>query len=248
MIFALSALIAATGCVSTHKPAATPPAESGIVVIDRGGGWAYVIDTKAETCFLQTSTGRIAPARCGPLRDNLSEAAAHITWPTETDAAKRLAKIIDTLTMPIPIEGVSDIRLAGAKPADSPKADRRRVEKLFEDTIERKSDHHYVVHRVLVDDVLANPGPFIRGARIVPHMENGKATGFKLYAIRPTSIFGRLGFLNGDTINAINGTALTSPGKALEIYQALRTATRVELDITRRGKPVTLVIEIKSSR
>jgi general secretion pathway protein C len=84
-----------------------------------------------------------------------------------------------------------------------------------------------------------------RGARIVPSMKDGKPYGVKLYTIRPSSLFGRLGFQNGDTVLAINGFALNSPETALEAYSKLRAATALAIDVVRRGNAVQLVVTIK---
>jgi general secretion pathway protein C len=46
-----------------------------------------------------------------------------------------------------------------------------------------------------------------KGARVVPAVKNGKPDGFKLYAIRPSSVYSKLGLTNGDTIQSINGFA-----------------------------------------
>ena len=54
-----------------------------------------------------------------------------------------------------------------------------------------------------------------------------------------------LGFANGDTIQRINGLALTSADRALEVYTKLRDAPRLEFELVRRGRPVTLTIEIR---
>jgi hypothetical protein len=75
-------------------------------------------------------------------------------------------------------------------------------------TIEKIDDTHYKLPRASVDTLLANPLDFMKGARVVPSMRNGQADGFKLYAIRPSSTFSRLGFQNGDTIHGINGLPL----------------------------------------
>ncbi len=111
--------------------------------------------------------------------------------------------------------------------------------------IRKIDDTHYEIRKDLVDKVLANPMAIAKGARVVPSMKNGKTNGFKLYAIRPTSVYARLGFTNGDTIEAVNGFQLDSADKALEIYTKLRNATQLEFDLVRRGKPVTLSIAIK---
>src|ERR1051325_2730762 len=88
-------------------------------------------------------------------------------------------------------------------------------------------------------------GAAVQGARGVPSKKNGKPDGFKLYAIRPSSAFARLGLANGDTLQSINGFELTSADKALEVYTKLREATSLEVEVTRRGKPVTLKYSIK---
>jgi type II secretory pathway component PulC len=111
-------------------------------------------------------------------------------------------------------------------------------------TIEKVDDTHYKLPRGSVDTLLANPLDFMKGARVVPSMRNGQADGFKLYAIRPSSPFAKLGFQNGDTIHGINGFALDTPDQALEVYTKLRDATEVTFDLTRRGKPVSLRIQI----
>lgn len=112
------------------------------------------------------------------------------------------------------------------------------------DTIKKTDDDRYEIPRSTIDRVLANPMDFAKGARVVPAMKNGKPDGFKLYAIRPNSIYGSLGFENGDTLKAVNGFELTSADKALEIYTKVSTATSLEVEIERRGRPVTLKYDI----
>lgn len=73
-------------------------------------------------------------------------------------------------------------------------------------------------------------------ARIVPSFKNGEANGFKLFAIRPNSLYSKLGIQNGDIIHKINGFAINSPDKALEIYQKLKSARSIDIELTRRGK------------
>ena len=81
--------------------------------------------------------------------------------------------------------------------------------------------------------------------RVVPSIQDGEPDGFKLYAMRRSSPFAALGFANGDTVHRINGEALTSMDRALEIYAKLRDATRLEVELTRRGRPTTLTIDIR---
>lgn len=110
--------------------------------------------------------------------------------------------------------------------------------------INKTSDTSYEIERSLVEKIMANPA-MIRGARIVPSIKNGKPNGFKLYAIRPSSAFAKIGLQNGDTIHAINGFDLTTPDKALEVYTKVREASNLSVSVTRRGKPVTMDYTIR---
>jgi general secretion pathway protein C len=111
--------------------------------------------------------------------------------------------------------------------------------------IKKIDDTTYEIEKSLVEKVLVNPMAVAKGARVVPAMKNGKPEGFKLYAIRPTSVYSKLGLTNGDTLTSINGFELTSADKALEVYTKLREATSLELEVTRRGKPVVLKYTIR---
>lgn len=111
--------------------------------------------------------------------------------------------------------------------------------------IRKLDDTRYEIKRAALDQILANPIAVARGARIVPAMKNGKPEGFKLYAIRRRSLYARLGLENGDTVHAINGHAVDSADRALEVYTKLRAAREIVLELTRRGQPVTITIKIK---
>lgn len=113
--------------------------------------------------------------------------------------------------------------------------------------IRQLDETHYVIRRDLIEGFFADPTPYSRQVRVVPAIEDGNAIGFKLYAVRPSSIFARLGLRNGDLVQAINGMSVENVEKLLQAYQQLQQASRIELDITRRGKPVQLVIDVESA-
>ena len=89
-----------------------------------------------------------------------------------------------------------------------------------------------------------NPMAIAKGARVVPAVKNGQPDGFKLYAIRPNSPYAALGFMNGDTIQAVNGLELRDASTALDVYTKLRSAKELQIDIMRRGQPMMLTITI----
>ena len=133
--------------------------------------------------------------------------------------------------------------VAVADPA--PTGDGDEMQAAIDSGIKKIDDTTYEIDKALVDKVIANPMAFTKGARVVPAMKNGKPEGIKLYAIRPTSPYAKLGLTNGDTLQSINGFELNSVEKGLEIYGKLREATSLEVEVLRRGKPVTLKYTIR---
>ncbi len=91
--------------------------------------------------------------------------------------------------------------------------------------------------------LMANVSHLATQARVVPSFEDGEAAGFKVFAIRPGSTLSQLGFLNGDSIYAIQGRPVTDPESALEAYNNLLHATLVTVSVKRRGAPVELTFE-----
>ena len=113
------------------------------------------------------------------------------------------------------------------------------------DGVKEVAPGRYVIKRKWLNGVLADSQALMRGARVVPSVRDGKVNGFKLYAIRPGSLYAALGLRNGDTVTMINGMELDSPDKALKIYAAVTAADRVTVHLLRRGKKQTKVYLIK---
>ncbi len=115
---------------------------------------------------------------------------------------------------------------------------------LSNDGIKRDGDKT-IVSRAKVDSTLSDLNKVIQQARMVPNFKNGQVQGFKIFAIRPRSIFKQLGLRNGDIIHRINGAEINSVEKAIPMLQLARSADEIQLDITRRGKKQTMTIEIQ---
>jgi len=147
---------------------------------------------------------------------------------------------------------IERVMLGGAPPVTTPVAVKTKpttggddLTAAIDNGIKKIDDTTFEIDKSLIDKVTANPMAFMKGARVVPAMKNGKPEGIKLYAIRPSSPYAKLGLTNGDTLQSINGFELTSAEKGLEIYAKLREATHLEVDVVRRGKPVTLKYTIR---
>ncbi|MEM7448083.1 MAG: type II secretion system protein GspC [Myxococcota bacterium] len=115
----------------------------------------------------------------------------------------------------------------------------------LESGISRVSDSQFNVTRSLLDKILENQADLIRTARIIPHEENGRVIGVKLYGIRRNSLLGRLGLQNGDMMRTINGFDMSQPDSALEAYSRLRNADNLSVALIRRGNPMTVDYNIR---
>ena len=111
--------------------------------------------------------------------------------------------------------------------------------------VKQLSENQYVVARSEINSALTNLSDLATKARIVPSFKNGVANGFKLFSIVPDSLYAKIGVQNGDVIRRINGYEMNSPDKALEIYQKLRDASRIEIEIERRGETLRKTYSIE---
>jgi general secretion pathway protein C len=105
--------------------------------------------------------------------------------------------------------------------------------------VTKVNDTQFVVERGELDRTLSNLSEVSTQARLVPSFKNGKANGFKLFSIKPGSIYSKIGMQNGDVIQRINGYEMNSPDKALEIYQKLRESTSISIEFQRRGQNIS---------
>lgn len=106
--------------------------------------------------------------------------------------------------------------------------------------IKKVGANSYEVQQSEIDGAMANLSKLATQARVVPAFEGGQSIGFKLFSIRPKSLYAKIGLKNGDIVTRINGYEINSPDKALEIYQKLKDSKQINVDLKRRGKPTTL--------
>lgn len=111
--------------------------------------------------------------------------------------------------------------------------------------IKQNGENDYEVPRAEIDKTLSNLNDVAMQARIVPAFKDGVAQGFKLFSIRPDSIYSKIGIQNGDVIKRINGYDLNSPEKALEIYSKLKEASRIDIEVERNGANVRKTYNVR---
>lgn len=108
------------------------------------------------------------------------------------------------------------------------------------------SENDYSLSRRYVDSEVANMGKLITQVRAVPNIgPGGKTNGFRLFSIKPGSLFSRIGLKNRDVIKKINGVNIDSAEKGLELFQALRSESSFDVDIERNNSKNTLKYQIQ---
>jgi general secretion pathway protein C len=113
------------------------------------------------------------------------------------------------------------------------------------DSVQQRGENDFVIDRAEVDRAMENMNQLFTQIRAVPHFQDGKAAGFRLFAIKQDSVFEKIGLKNGDIITRINGNELTDPARAMTLLQDLRSEGRVTVDVNRNRQSTTLNYEIR---
>lgn len=113
------------------------------------------------------------------------------------------------------------------------------------DKIQKVSETEFNVDRAVLDNILEHQAELMRSARIVPEKTaDGKTAGIRLFGVRPDTLLGTLGLQNGDRLETINGFNMGNPEEALNAYARLRSASKLNIKVTRRGKPMSIDFNI----
>lgn len=106
--------------------------------------------------------------------------------------------------------------------------------------------NNFVVKKSELDKWLNNLPEILQQARAVPHQDaTGKVDGFIILDIQPGSLFEKLGLLKNDLLKSVNGQKVDSPARALELYQDLKTANSVAIEVDRAGRSETLSYNVQ---
>jgi len=101
------------------------------------------------------------------------------------------------------------------------------------------------VNRRVLDTQTQNFPQLLSQARVVPHFANGKSDGFVLSEIVPGSLYQKVGLQNGDIIRKVNGVAVSGPQQAMAMFQTLKTASSIDVEIQRAGNVQQLHYDIR---
>ena len=107
-------------------------------------------------------------------------------------------------------------------------------------TISGRATYRRIIPRSVIDRAVRDVGRLMTQAKITPRKD-----GLAVSAIKPGSLFRRLGLRNGDVIEGVNGRTIQSVDDALSIYSRLRNDSSVTLDIKRGGRKRTMQYAIR---
>lgn len=97
--------------------------------------------------------------------------------------------------------------------------------------------------------VLTHIGGNLSGAlsevRVRPHGSRGKIEGFVVDDIREGSIVEEAGFQNGDIIKTVNGQAIDSFQKGLQVFRKIKNQATIKVNLARDNQPMALTYLIR---
>ena len=114
-----------------------------------------------------------------------------------------------------------------------------------ESGILKVDDATWRVSRDLIMEQFSSLGNLSRQARLSPYFVQGKPQGFRISRLQRDTLLQKIGLLNGDVLQKVNGLNITSPDEALQAFQQLRNEATVRLEILRNNNSSTLTYEIR---
>ena len=88
-------------------------------------------------------------------------------------------------------------------------------------------------------------GNIMQSARVVPNDIGGRINGFKVFAIKPNTLFSKVGLKNGDIVQKINDTSLEQAEQGFALYQTFQEDQEIVFNIMRKNRPQTITVMIK---
>ncbi len=99
--------------------------------------------------------------------------------------------------------------------------------------------------RSMITDAINDVSKLMTQVKIQPHMQDGQPNGLAISNIMPNSIFRRMGLRNGDILKKVEGQDIRTVDDALRLYDSMKTADNVSVEIERRGSTRTIDYTIR---
>ncbi len=125
----------------------------------------------------------------------------------------------------------------GAAPASTPSGVGSGIRQVTSDK--------WMVDRREIEAVVENMPQFLTKARLIPNFTDGKPDGFRIFAIDPGSVYSKIGLVNGDILQRINGVEIKDPANFARVFQQLKDEREITIDLVRNSKRETFTYEIR---
>lgn len=104
--------------------------------------------------------------------------------------------------------------------------------------VKQKGENQFEISRASLLKYTSDLSSILMQAQCVPARRpgTGEIYGFRCLQFQPDSIYTQLGLKPMDVICGVNGSPVTSPQQAMELYSALKSSNQIEICIERDGK------------
>ncbi len=124
-------------------------------------------------------------------------------------------------------------RVAGRPPPPRPPP---RPPPATGETVRRMSSNRFLINREDATASVGNINKFMTQARMRPHFERGKPSGYSISEIVPGSLIEKIGLRNNDIIKKVNGQMINKPEEIYKAYSQLLRDENIEVEIERGGR------------
>ena len=104
--------------------------------------------------------------------------------------------------------------------------------------VKQIAKNKFEVNKTDLQKHLSDLPNLLQQARTVPHRNpsTGEIDGFTLLDFQPDSVFSQLGLQKMDILKGVNGEDITTPAKAMELFNTLKGAKSITVEFERNGK------------
>jgi general secretion pathway protein C len=104
--------------------------------------------------------------------------------------------------------------------------------------VKKVSETDFEIKRADLMKHTADLSSILMQARAVPARRggNGEIYGYRIVEMQPNSIYTQLGLQVMDVITGVNGTPVTNPQQAMEMYQTMRNSPAIKIQVERGGR------------
>ena len=97
-----------------------------------------------------------------------------------------------------------------------------------------------ILNRTEIDNELQDMGGLLRKALVRPYFNAGVPDGFIVSSIRSGSLYQKMGIMDGDIIQEVNGRKIQTADDVMGLLSTMRAGSGLSVTVTRRGNKETL--------